>query len=229
MINEQQLALALGSKKNWATEELLTTLNTLETDGADFVRENWLTHASILREGTHSLEQYTTAIKYVSLKQMGHSNHSAYSIALSDRYQELVAKGYDDKRISSHIAGYHKGVLIQKILAQSVIPLHLLYQDEVHKAMHTLVQLMTDPNVSNKVRADAANSVLTHGKRPEAAEVVLNVNHKQSDGMAELATMMQELAIKQLNALKNGGDVHDVANLRVIEGSCVEVPPEQKS
>jgi hypothetical protein len=222
-INQEQLALALGSKRNWATDELLNTLNTLETDGADFVRENWLTHAAILREGTHSLEQYTTAVKYVSLKQMGHSNQSAYSIALADRYQELVAKGYDDKRISSHIAAYHKGVLVQKILAQSVIPIYMLYQDEVHKAMHTLVQLMTDPNVSNKVRADAANNVLTHAKRPEAAKVELSVTSKQSDGMAELTVMMRELADKQLKALQSGADVHDVANLRVIEGECTPV------
>jgi hypothetical protein len=226
-INQEQLALALGSKRNWATDELLNQLNTLETDGADFVRENWLTHAAILREGTHSLEQYTTAIKYVSLKQMGHSNQSAYSIALADRYQELVARGHDEKRISSHIAAYHKGVLVQKILAQSVIPIYMLYQDEAHQAIHTLVKLMTDPMVSNKVRADAANSLLTHVKRPEAAKVELSVNHRTDGGMQELTMMMRELADKQLKALQSGADVHDVANLRVIEGECT--PVESKS
>lgn len=223
MINEQQLQLALGSKKNWASEELLNTLNAIETDGADFVRENWLTHASVLREGNYTMEQYTTAIKYVSLKQMGHTNQAAYSIALADRYTDMCARGFDERRLSSHISAYHKGALVQKILAQSTVPIYLLYQDEQHKAIKTLVQLMEDANVSNKVRVDAANAVLTHVKRPEAAKVQLEVSHKPSDGMTELTVMMQELASKQLNALKNGGSVRDVANLPVIEGECSPV------
>jgi len=225
-VSQEQLALALGSKRNWASDELLNTLNSIETDGADFVRENWLTHATVLREGTHTLDQYTTAIKYVSLKQMGHTNMQAYSIALADRYQELVAKGYDDQRISSHVSAYHKGALVQKILSQSVIPLHMLYQDEAHLAISTMVRLMTDPNVSNKTRSDTANNLLNHIKKPDSAKVELSVTHKADAGMQELQVMMRELAEKQLNAMKSGGDVRDVANLPVIEGSCVEVKPE---
>lgn len=213
MITSEQLELALGSRRNWASQELVTTLNTLETDGADLVRENWLTHANVLREGTYSLDQYTTAIKYVSLKQMGHTNQQAYSIALAERYQELVAKGYDDQRISSHVSAYHKGALVQKLLAQSTVPLYMLYQDEAHKAIKTLVQVMTEPNASFKTRAEAADKLLTHVKRPEAAKIELEVNQKQSDGMTELTTMMRELAQKQLAAIADGGNVRTVANL----------------
>lgn len=220
MVSSEQLALALGSRRSWATEDLLNTLNSIEMDGADFVRENWLTHAAILREGNHTFEQYTTAVKYVSLKQMGHSNQSAYSIALADRYRDMVAKGYDEKRISSHISAYHKGSLVQKILAQSAIPLWLLYQDEAHKAIGTLVQIMTDPNASNKVRSESADKLLNHIKRPEAAKVELNVTTTQADGMIELQVMMKELAERQLKALQNGGDVKHVANLPVIDGEC---------
>ena len=220
MIDSNQLQIALGSKRNWASDELLNTLNSLEIDGADFVRENWLTHAGILREGGYSLDQYLTAVKYTSLKQMGHTNQSAYSIALADRYQELVARGYDEKRISSHIAAYHKGALVQKILAQSTIPLYMLYQDEAHKAIQTLVKIMTDPGgydgaPSARTRAEAADKLLTHIKRPEAAKIELNVTQSQSDGMKELQEMMRGLAEKQLAAINAGGNVQAVANLPV--------------
>lgn len=215
MIDSNQLQIALGSKRNWASDELLNTLNSLEIDGADFVRENWLTHAGILREGGYSLDQYLTAVKYTSLKQMGHTNQSAYSIALAERYQDLVARGYDEKRISSHIAAYHKGALVQKILAQSTIPLYMLYQDQAHQAIQALVRLMTDPNVSHKVQGDAANNLLTHIKRPEAAKIELNVTQGQSDGMKELQEMMRGLAEKQLAAINAGGNVQTVANLPV--------------
>lgn len=188
-------------------------LNSLESDGADLVRENWLTHANILREGTYSMEQYTTAIKYVSLKQMGHTNQQAYSIALSDRYQELVAKGYDDQRISSHVAAYHKGALVQKLLAQSTIPLYMLYQDEAHKAVKTLVDVMENEEASPRTRAEAADKLLNHIKRPEAAKVELEVTQKQGDGMMELHAMMRDLAQKQLAAIEAGGNVKTVANL----------------
>ena len=229
MISQEQIELALGSKRNWASQELVTTLNTLESDGADLVRENWLTHANVLREGTYSLDQYTTAIKYVSLKQMGHTNQQAYSIALAERYQELVAKGYDEQRISSHVAAYHKGALVQKLLAQSTVPLYMLYQDEAHKAIKTLVQIMTEPNASFKTRAEAADKLLTHVKRPEAAKIELEVSQKASDGMTELTVLMRDLAQKQLAAINAGGNVKDVANLPLnkrepllIEGTKVE-------
>lgn len=217
MINNEQLALALGSRRSWATDDLLSTLNSIEMDGADFVRENWLTHAAVLREGTYSLEAYTTAVKYVSLKQMGHTNQSAYSIALADRYQRMVAEGMDEKRMSSNIAAYHKGALVQRILSQSTIPLYMLYQDEAHKAIKTLVQIMTEPDASFKTRAEAADKLLTHIKRPEAAKIELDVTHRQVDGMQELQVMMQEVAARQLNAIANGRSVKDVANLPLVQ------------
>lgn len=229
-VTVEQVELALGSKRNWASQELVTTLNSLESDGADLVRENWLTHANILREGTYSMDQYLTAIKYVSLKQMGHTNQQAYSIALSERYQELVAKGYDDQRISSHVAAYHKGALVQKLLAQSTIPLYMLYQDEAHKAIKTLVKVMEDEDgASPRTRAEAADKLLNHIKRPEAAKVELEVSQKQADGMVELTAMMRDLAQKQLAAISQGESVQIVANLPLnkrepilIEGTKVE-------
>lgn len=226
MVSNEQLALALGSRRSWATDDLLNTLNSIEIDGADFVRENWLTHAAILREGSYTLEAYTTAVKYVSLKQMGHTNQSAYSIALADRYQRMVAEGMDEKRMSSNIAAYHKGALVQRILSQSTIPLYMLYQDEAHKAIRTLVQIMQEPDASFKTRAEAADKLLTHIKRPEAAKIELDVTHKQADGMQELQVMMREVAQRQLNAIANGGDVRNVANLPLIqrEPLLIEVP-----
>lgn len=202
-------------------------LNTLESDGAELVRENWLTHANILREGVYSMDQYTTAIKYVSLKQMGHTNQQAYSIALGDRYQDMVAKGYDEQRISSHVAAYHKGALVQKLLSQSTVPLYLLYQDEAHKAIATLVNVMTNEDTSPRTRAEAADKLLNHIKRPEAAKIELEVSQKQ-DGMQELSVMMRELAQKQLKAIEEGGSVKSVANVPLnrtpllIEGNKVE-------
>jgi hypothetical protein len=213
VISQEQVELALGSKRAFASQELVTTLNALETDGADLVRENWLTHANILREGTYSMDQYLAAIKYVSLKQMGHTNQQAYSIALSERYQELVAKGYDEQRISSHVAAYHKGQLIQKLLAQSTIPLYMLYQDEAHKAIKVLVDVMESEKSSQKTKAEAANMLLTQVKRPEAAKIELDVTHKQADGMGELMVMMRDLAAKQLKAIEEGANVKTVANL----------------
>ena len=132
---------------------------------------------------------------------------------MAERYQELVAKGYDDQRISSHVSAYHKGALVQKLLAQSTVPLYMLYQDEAHKAIKTLVQVMTEPNASYKTRAEAADKLLTHVKRPEAAKIELEVSQRQSDGMIELTTMMRDLAQKQLSAIADGGNVRTVANL----------------
>jgi hypothetical protein len=135
----------------------------------------------------------------------------------------MVAEGFDEKRMSSSIAAYHKGALVQRILSQSTIPLYMLYQDEAHKAIKTLVQIMTEPDASFKTRAEAADKLLTHIKRPEAAKIELDVTHRQVDGMQELQVMMREVAARQLNAIASGGDVRRIANLPVIEGSATPV------
>ena len=143
--------------------------------------------------------------------------------------QELVAKGYDDQRISSHVSAYHKGALVQKLLAQSTVPLYMLYQDEAHKAIKVLVEVMTSDNSSQKTKAEAADKLLTHVKRPEAAKVELEVSQKASDAMSEVTTMMRDLAQRELAAIAEGGNVRAVADLPLnkrepilIEGTKVE-------
>jgi hypothetical protein len=141
----------------------------------------------------------------------------------------MVADGMDEKRMSSNIAAYHKGALVQRILSQSTIPLYMLYQDEAHKAIKTLVQIMTEPDASFKTRAEAADKLLTHIKRPEAAKIELDVTHRQVDGMQELQVMMQEVAARQLNAIANGRSVKDIANLPLVqrEPLLIEVASSQ--
>jgi len=82
----------------------------------------------------------------------------------------------------------------------------------------------TDPAyASARTRVEAADKLLGHLKRPEAAEVTLNVNTPANSGLNELQNMLKELSTRQLMALKDGGDVRIVANLPVIEGTCTPV------
>jgi len=64
---------------------------------------------------------------------------------------------------------------------------------------------------SEKVRSDAANSVLTHLKRPENKTVDINIGVQESDSMKELRDMMSAMAQKQQELIKSGISTKQIA------------------
>lgn len=220
---EQSLPATL---KSAATQQLTDRINTIVSDPivAQNVRDNFISYASVLRDGRFKTTDYLNAVVFVSYKLMGMSNQESYQKTFPKRYAALKAKGVSDKDISAYVAAYSKGKLPNLILEQTLIPVHVLNQDVYQKAINVQADLMMNAN-SEKVRSDAANSILTHLAKPKelAAAAQINVNVNPDSGINELKDLLAEVARKQREAIESGVSTRDIAAQPLIEGKVEEI------
>ena len=221
-IEQVQQALPKALKYS-ATEELVNTLNTISDDPAiaDTIKNNFIGYGSVLADGKYKMSDYLSAVTYVTYKLMDLSNQQAYSKTFPKRYASLMAKGCTEKDISSYVAMYHKGKLVQSILEQSMIPFWLLNQDARQKALNVQVELMYTAK-SAMVRSVAAESILKHTEEPRAAGPTLNVNIGKYTGLDDLEKTMAELARTQKNVIENGSmSTKQIAEQRLVEAEII--------
>lgn len=215
MLQKADIVASVPSNlRSTITDGLVSKINAAvsDPDEAEAIRDNFMSYAVVLREGKFKVEDYLNAVAYVSYKLMGYTNEEAYSRTFPARYTQLKSLGKTSKQISSYVAHFNKGKLVNLIFEQSHIPMWVLHQDTYNEAIKTQFDLMTDTNISPKVRSDAANSLLTHLKKPESKEINLNIGVEESSGLRELKQLMSGLAEQQLSAIDNGTPTRDIAH-----------------
>ena len=211
--------------KNAVSDDLVDRLNAITSDQilAEEVRNNFISYASVLREGKFKLEDYLNAVTYVSHRLNGDTQHDAYFKTFPSRYQNLMALGKTPKEISNYVAMFNKGKLVQKIQEQTLTPAWVLNQDMFQAALNTNYQIMIDEDVSPKVRVEAANSLLTHLQKPKEVTPAVNIDLRESSGLSELKKALGQLATPQQQLIEQGGSTRDVAAQRIIDVSAQEI------
>lgn len=223
MLTRELVEKALPANlKGAATQALTDQINTIVSDPlvAEQVRNNFVSYSGVLKDGKFKTEDYLHAVTFVSFKLMGDSNQDAYFKTFPQRYQQLLAKGTSSKDISAYVAAYARGKLVNLILEQSLVPSWVLNQDIYQKAINTQYELMTDPDISPKVRSDAANSLLTHLTKPKEAGPLVSIDMRETSGMAELKTMLTQLAQTQRQAIESGVSPKEIAAQKIIDGEA---------
>lgn len=188
------------------TQEMVDDLNAVATDPllGSTIRENFLSYTKVMTEGRFKIEDYISAVKYVTFKLMGYSNEESYSRAFPNRYQILLDRNTSKKDISSHVSAYHKNKLVSLIMENAIMPTWVLNQDMFQKALQVQYEIMNDVTMGGKTRVEAANSLLTHLAKPkEAAKFQMNVNVENS-GMKEMREMMEKMARQQQGLIVEG-------------------------
>lgn len=206
-LTEEQFKQVLPAKlKKSINKELIDKVNQSLTDPvlAEMLRDNIIGYVHVMQDGKFKIEDYISAVKYVSYKLMGDTNVTAYTKTFPDRYQTLINKGMDGQAISKYVAAYNKNKLVNLIYEQTLIPTHILNADIYQKAINTQAELMVSAR-SEKVRSDAANSILNHLKAPEKKEIEINLGVKQGSALDELRATTQQLADQQRKILESGG------------------------
>ena len=97
-----------------------------------------------------------------------------------------------------------------------MVPTWILNQDVFQSAINTQYELMMDEEVSPKVRSDAANSLLTHLKKPEVAtKAEIKIDIGLNDGMAALEQQIVAISRRQLELIEHDPNVsaNDIAAL----------------
>jgi len=200
-----------------ATQNLTDTINNLTNDPllGEQIRDNFITYSHVLSEGKWSTEQYLNAVQYVTHKLMGRTNQDAYALTFPQRMQDLIAKGTTSKDISAYVSAYHKTKLVNSIMEKCLIPVHVQFVDVYHKAISVQADLMMNAQ-SEKVRAEAANSILTHLSKPKdqapAVATQVNVNIE----LDAMKSMMGNLAQAQLDAIEHGLSARELAGQTLI-------------
>lgn len=202
------------------TQSIVDTLNNISNDPviAENIRDNFVGYAQILKEGRFKTEDYINAVAYVSYKLMGYNNEESYAKTFPQRYQALLAKGISKKEISAYVSAFHRGKLVNLVMEQCLVPTWVLNQDIFQKAINVQADLMMNAT-SEKVRTEAANSLLTHLKKPETkGDFQINLNQTESSGMREMREMLGQLAQQQRELIEQGQmKTIDVAGSRLIK------------
>ena len=202
--------------RNNITQPLVDKINDIITneDIKDEYRDNILGYLDVLKGGKYKFLSYIHAVKYVSYKLRGDTNISAYSKTFPDRIATYRANGVTD--YSPWVASYNKSKLVAEIFERSMIPTHVLNADIYQKAINVQAELMVYAT-SEKVRTEAANSLLNHLKRPETAKIELDIKVGDNSAISDLDAKTRELVKIQSTMIANGGmTAKEVAHQKLV-------------
>lgn len=191
--------------KKSVNQELIDSINATLADPETFeaYRDNLLSYTRVMADGRFKIQNYIDAVRYVSHKLMGCSNIEAYTKTFPDKYARFVQQGVSGKDIASYVTAYNKSKLVNLIFEQTLIPSYVLNQDLYQKALNVQAELMVTAK-SEKVRTDAANSLLSHLKMPETQKVELEIGVKEDSSINVLRQATLELARQQRLAIEAG-------------------------
>lgn len=214
-----QFRQALPDKvKKSVSQELIDQINTTlaEPEMFEAYRDNLLSYSKVMADGRFKVDQYISAVKYISHKLMGSTNIDAYSKTFPDKMQRFAAQSVSSKDIASYVTAYNKSKLVNLIFEQTLIPTYVLNQDLFQRALNVQADLMTNAN-SEKVRCDAANSLLSHLKMPETQKVELDISVKEDSAISALRETTLALARQQRMMLEAGAmNAQEVAHSKLI-------------
>lgn len=192
-------------------------------------RDNLVSYSSVMKDGRFKISEYINAVKYVSHKVMGCTNIDAYSKTFPDKIARFAAQGVAAKDIASYVTAYNKSKLVNLIFEQSIIPTWVLNQDLFQRALNVQADLMINAN-SEKVRAEAANSLLTHLKPPEVKKIELDIGMKEDSSIGALRQATLELVAQQRLSLQAGlQTATEVAHSKVMVGEAIDVVAKEVS
>ena len=217
-------ALPARLKKNINTE-VIDQINELlaDPDMYEQYRDNLMSYTNVMIEGKFKLSSYISAVKYVSHKLMNCTNLLAYTKTFPDKYADFLARGVSSSDISSYVHAYNSSKLVNLIYVQTLTPIAVLNNHMVQQALNVQADLMVNAK-SEKVRSDAANSILTHLKLPETQKIELDIGVKSDSSIDALRASTMELVAMQRQMIQSGSmSAGDMAGSKlIIEGELIE-------
>ena len=222
-IDQFKAALPATLKKT-INQKLINEINVKlsDPDMYETFRENLLGYVHVMRNGKFKTSGYVDAIKYVSYKLMDKTNTEAFRLTFPQKIADWNARGVTVKDQGSYITAYNKSKLVMLIFEQTLTPFWVMNQDIYQKAINTQAELMMTAN-SEKVRSDAANSILNHLKPPETSKIELDIGIKEGSVIDALRESTQALVNQQKEMLRSGAlNIKQIAHSNIIEGEKYE-------
>jgi hypothetical protein len=227
-VDQFKQALPAQVRKS-VNQELVDSINLKlgDPDMYELYRENLIGYAHILKEGRFKVSGYVDAVKYVSQKLMGKTNIDSFTVTFPDKVKKWTDDGVIAKDIASYVTAFNRSKMVTLITEQTLTPFWVMNQDVYQKAINTQAELMNNAK-SEKVRSDAANSLLTHLKPPEVKKIELDLGAKTDGTIQSLRNSTQALVDQQKEMINNKLlNAQELAHLPLsvvdsVEGEIVE-------
>jgi hypothetical protein len=215
--------------KNSITQEVVDEINKLVEDpdyGEEF-RDAYLTHTNILSgKENFSLKTYANAIKFYSLTAAGLPAVRAYVKVFPERLQARIDRGQTINDMPGEASRFNSSDAVNKIRAQALIPIHLVNQGTVQKAINSLTTIMLNGK-SEVARVSAATALLKELRPPETQQVELQLGMSDAalEAQAKQNEQLASIAENQRKLLMAGANINDIQQIHV---TTVEVCEEDE-
>jgi len=161
-------------------------------DAPEEFMQQLVTFSSTLKNGRYKALDYIRAVQYCTYRQMNKSMTESYRLTFPDRL-EKNGKPKPKGTIEAAASIYDKTALVQGILSQVQIPLHIMMMPERVKAANVLAYLMMNAE-NERVQMEAADKLLNHINVPETHKIELDVGFKADETLQELNGKLDALA-----------------------------------
>ena len=216
-IEEFREAMPAHVRKN-INPELVDTINTAIADPEAMAvyRENVIGLTSVMREGRFKMSDYLSAVKFVSHKLLGDTHTAAWAKTFPDRYNDMVQRGNTRSEIGAVTSRYAGSKLVILLMAQTMMPTHILNAPLYQQALNTQAHLMVNAK-SEMVRTNAAANLLAILKPPEVQKVELSMGIKEDETIRALRETTMALSRLQQQMIAEGtASVRSIAQSKLI-------------
>ena len=206
------------------TQDFLDKIEASVTNSevAEQFKENFVTYLNVLSKGKYKMDDYISAVKYVSYKLLGYSNIKAYAATFPDRYQRLKDEG--QQQIEAFVSMYARGKLVNQIFEQTMVPTYVLNAPLHQEALNELAMMIKDPDVRGMTKVKACEAILQHTKQPEVVKGELTIGIEQSDTINDLRDIVENLADTHKALLERKGmTLKEIAEGNIIDAEYTEV------
>lgn len=221
MFTKKELQSALPAKMTKAiSDDLVLEVNSLinDPDTYERIRDNLIGYNFILNQGKYSVTDYINAVVYASYKMMGLTNGDAFAKTFPEKIKRYNMVNKSQKDIASFVTAYNKTKLVTSVLAQTLVPVHILNADLFQEAINKEAYLMRNAK-SEKIQHEAAKALMERLTPPEASKLELDITVKGSSILEELNRTTEKLVAEQRLALESGR-----MNARTIAESVIMTP-----
>lgn len=200
------------------TPALVGRLNTVDSDKTikETIHNVFRGYIGLLSEFDFRLNDFVDACIFTGYKFHGFTNVDAFIRTFPRKYQKYMAHGADMRHIAVVASGYARRGVVSKVIEQAMSKMWVLNLDVYQEAINTQAELMRNAK-SEKVRCDAANSILTHLAKPKdtITNNHVNIDLRQHVGLEELKESLKDLADNQLKLIGSGVATKDVVEIGI--------------
>ena len=206
-ITREQFKEALPkSLKGSVTDDMVDHINKVIIDHpyAEQFRNNIIGYIDVIQDGRFKLSDYLNAVQYVSHKLLGSTNIAAFTKTFPDKIAKWQQENISSKDIASYVSAFNKNKIVQLIFKQSMTHVSVLNMDIYQEAINTQAEIMRSAK-SDKVRSDAANSLMTHLRMPDESKLDITVHNPAAESaIAALEATTAALVDQQRQMMLNG-------------------------